>query len=135
MDIAGTQSGTLTLPELRGRLIVRDGAVSSENSSISLYGGQQIDLSEVSEEDVSKIYTRGSFYNHLNFKNENAATKTNVGATNKTFYGTENRFGGANAQQVVEAANSGVNIDTLISQLSQRKVAPTKSELLPAILD
>ncbi len=115
LDIAGTQSGTLTLPELGGRLIVRDGAVSSENSSISLYGGQQIDLSEVSEEDVSKIYTRGSFYNHLNFKNENAATKTNVGATNKTFYGTDNRFGGVSAQQAVEAANRGDNIDSLIS--------------------
>ena len=135
LDIAGTQSGTLTLPCIYGRLIVRDGAVSSKNSSISLYGGQQIDLSEVSEEDVSKIYTRGNFYNHLNFKNENAATKTNIGATNKTFYGTDNRFGGVSAQQAVEAANRGDNIDSLISQLSPRKVAPTKSELLRAILD
>ena len=135
LDIAGTQSGTLTLPELRGRLIVRDGAVSGENSSISLYGAQQVDLSEVSEVDVSKIYTRGSFYNHLNFKNENAATKTNVGATNKTFYGTENRFGGVSAQQIVERANNGEYLDSGISQLSPRKVAPTKSELLRAILD
>ena len=135
LDIAGTQSGTLTLPSIYGRLIVRDGAVSSENSSISLYGGQQVDLSEVSEEDVAKISSRGDFYNHLNFKNENAATKTNVGATNKTFYGTDNRFGGVSAQQIVERANNGESLDSGISQLSPRKVAPTKSELLRAILD
>lgn len=135
MDIAGTQSGPLTLPILSARLIVRDGAVSSENSSISLHGAPQVDLSEVSEEDVSKIYTRGNFYSYVNFKNENAATKTNIGATAKTFYGTENRFGGANAQQVVEAENRGDNMNDLISQLSLRKVAPTKSELLRAILD
>lgn len=60
----------------------------------------------------------------------------NVGATNKTFYGTDNRFGGVNAQQIVETANRGDgDIDNLISQLSSRKVAPTKSELLRAILD
>ena len=135
LDIAGTQSGTLTLPELRGRLIVRDGAVSSENSSISLYGGPQIDLSEVSEEDVSKIYTRGNFYSFVNFKNENAATKTDIGATAKTFYGTDNRFGGVSAQQIVERANNGESLSSGISQLSPRKVAPTKSELLRAILD
>lgn len=114
LDIAGTQSGTLTLPGISGRLIVRDGAVSSENSSILLHGAPQVDLSEVSEVDVSKIYTRGSFYNFLNFKNANAATKTNVGATGETFYGTENRFGGVSAQQIVEAANSGDDIDKLI---------------------
>lgn len=130
LDIAGTQSGTLTLPSLSARLIVRDGAVSSENSSISLHGAPQVDLSEVSEEDVSKIYTRGNFYSYVNFKNKNAATKTNIGATAKTFYGTENRFGGANAQQVVEAENRGDNMNDLISQLSLRKVAPAKSELL-----
>ena len=136
LDIAGTQSGTLILPGISGRIIVRGGAVSDVNSSISLEGAQQVDLSEISEEDVSKIYTRGDFYNYLNFKNENAATKTNVGATGGTFYGTDNRFGGVNAQQIVEAANSGVrDIDTLISQLSPREVAPTKSELLRAILD
>ena len=92
-------------------------------------------MSEVSEEDVAKISSRGDFYNYTNFKNENAATKTNIGATNKTFYGTDNRFGGVSAQQAVEAANRGDNIDSLISQLSSRKVAPTKSELLRAILD
>ena len=110
MDIAGTQSGTLTLPSLSARLIVRDGAVSSENSSISLHGAPQVDLSEVSEEDVSKIYTRGNFYSYVNFKNKNAATKTNIGATAKTFYGTENRFGGVSAQQIVERANNGESL-------------------------
>ena len=136
LDIAGTQSGTLTLPGISGRIIVRGSAVSGVNSSISLYGGQQIDLSEVSEEDVSKISSRGDFYNYTNFKNEDAATKTNISADGQTFYGTDNRFGGVNAQQIVEATNSGVkDIDTLISQLSPRKVAPTKSELLRAILD
>lgn len=135
LDITGTQSGPLTLLGIYGRLIVRDGAVSSENSSISLRGGKQIDLSEVSEVDVTKIYTLGSFYNYVHFKNENAATKANIGATGKTFYGTDNRFGGVNAQQIVETANRGDDIDTLISQLSPRKVAPTKSELLRAILD
>lgn len=135
LDITGTQSGPLTLLGIYGRLIVRDGAVSSENSSISLRGGKQIDLSEVSEVDVTKIYTLGSFYNYVHFENENAATKANIGATGKTFYGTDNRFGGVNAQQIVETANRGDDIDTLISQLSPRKVAPTKSELLRAILD
>ncbi len=135
LDIAGTQSGTLTLPSLSARLIVRDGAVSGENSSISLYGANQVDLSEVSEEDVSKISSRGSFYSLVNFKSENAATKTNINATAETYYGTDNRFGGVNAQQIVEAANRGDDIDSLISQLSPRKVAPTKSELLRAILD
>lgn len=133
LDIAGIQSGPLTLPSV-GRLIVRDGAISSENSSISLYGGQQIDLSEVSEEDVSKISSRGSFYTFVNFKNENAATKTNVKATGKTFYGTDNRFGGVSAQQIVERANNGEDVDSYISQLSPRKLAPAKSELLRAIL-
>ncbi|MBR1639243.1 MAG: hypothetical protein IJ688_07655 [Treponema sp.] len=111
-DIAGTQSGTLTLPSI-GRIVVRDGAVSGENSSISLYGANQVDLSEVSEEDVSKISSRGSFYSLVNFKSENAATKTNISATAETYYGTENRFGGVSAQQVVEAANSGDDIDLL----------------------
>lgn len=135
LDIAGTQSGLLTLPNLEARLIVRDGAVSSENSSISLYGGEQIDLSEVSEEDVSKIYTRGNFYGFVNFKNENAADKTNVKGTGNNFYGTDNRFGGVSAQQIVERANNGESLNSGISQLSPRKVAPTKSELLRAILD
>ena len=135
LDIAGTQSGTLTLPNLGGRVIVRDGAISGENSSILLHGADQVDLSEVSEENVSKVSTGGNFYSFVNFKNENAATKTNIGATNKTFYGTENRFGGVNAQQIVERANNGEYLNSGISQLSPRKVAPTKSELLPAILD
>lgn len=112
LDIAGTQSGTLTLPSLSARLIVRDGAVSSENSSISLHGGPQIDLSEVSEENVSKVSTGGNFYTFVNFKNENAATKTDIGATNKTFYGTENRFGGVSAQQIVERANNGESLNS-----------------------
>ena len=115
LDIAGTQSGTLTLPSIDGRIVVRDGAVSDENSSILLYGAGQVDLSEVSEENVSKVSTGGNYYSFVNFKNENAATKTNIGATAKTFYGTENRFGGISAQQAVEAANRGDNIDSLIS--------------------
>ncbi len=136
LDIAGTQSGTLTLHDISGRLIVRDGAVSADTSSILLRGGRQFDFSEVSEENISKISTAGGYYTYVNFKNENAATKTDVGATAKTFYGTDNRFGGVSAQQVVEAANSGVDdVNTLISQLSPKKIAPTKSELLPAILD
>nr|MCR4734895.1 hypothetical protein [Treponema sp.] len=135
LDIAGTQSGPLTLPNLGGRVIVRDGAISGENSSILLHGADQVDLSEVSEVDVSKVSTGGNFYSFVNFKNENAATKTNVGATNKTFYGTENRFGGVNAQQIVERANNGEYLNSGISQLSPRKFAPTKSELLRAILD
>ena len=135
LDIAATQSGTLTLPSIYGRLIVRDGAVSGENTSILLHGADQVDLSEVSEENVSKVSTGGNFYSFVNFKNENAATKTNVGATNKTFYGTENRFGGVSAQQIVERANNGEYLNSGISQLSPRKVAPTKSELLRAILD
>ena len=135
LDIAATQSGTLTLPNTIGRIIIRDGAVSGENSSISLYGANQVDLSEVSEEDVSKVSSRSSFYTFVNFKNENAVTKTNVGATGKTFYGTDNRFGGVSAQQIVERANNGEDVDSYISQLSPRKVAPTKSELLRAILD
>lgn len=114
LDIAGTQSGTLTLPNLGGRIIVRDGAISGENSSILLHGADQVDLSEVSEENVSKVSTGGNYYSFVNFKNENAATKTNVGATGETFYGTENRFGGVSAQQIVEAANSGDDIDKLI---------------------
>ena len=135
LDIARTQSGALTLHDISGRLIVRDGAVSSENSSILLYGGLQFDFSEVSEENISKISTAGVYYAYVNFKNENAATETNIGATAKTFYGTDNRFGGVSAQQVVEAANNGDNMEHLISQLSSRRVAPTKSELLRAILD
>lgn len=135
LDIAGTQSGTLTLPSINGRIIVRDVAVSGENSSILLHGADQVDLSEVSEENVSKVSTRGNFYGYLNFKNENAATKTNIGATGKTFYGTDNRFGGVSAQQIVERANNGESLNSGISQLSPRKVAPTKSELLRAILD
>ena len=136
LDIAGTQSGTLTLHDISGRLIVRDGAVSAGTSSILLKGGRQFDFSEVSEENISKISTAGGLYTYVNFKDENAETKTDVGATAKTFYGTDNRFGGVSAQQIVEAANSGVDdVNTLISQLSPRKVAPTKSELLPAILD
>ena len=135
LDIAGTQSGTLILPELGGRIIVRDGAVSGENSSILLHGAPQVDLSEVSEENVSKVSTGGNFYAFVNFKNENAATKTNIGATAKTFYGTENRFCGVSAQQIVERANNGESLSSGISQLSPRKVAPTKSELLRAILD
>ena len=135
LDIAGTQSGTLTLHDISGRLIVRDGAVSAGTSSILLKGGLQFDFSEVSEENISKISTAGGYYAYVNFKNENAATKTNISATAKTFYGTDNRFGGVSAQQVVEAANNGDNMEHLISQLSPRKVAPTKSELLRAILD
>ncbi|MBQ8660486.1 MAG: hypothetical protein IJ473_02810, partial [Alphaproteobacteria bacterium] len=135
LDIAGTQSGTLTLPNLGGRVIVRDGAISGENSSILLHGADQVDLSEVSEENVSKVSTGGNFYSFVNFKNENAATKTDIGATNKTFYGTDNRFGGVSAQQIVERANNGEYLNSGISQLSSRKVAPTKSELLRAILD
>ncbi len=134
LDIAVTQSGTLTLHDISGRLIVRNGAVSADTSSILLRGGLQFDFSEVSEENISKISTAGGYYAYVNFKNENAATKTNIGATAKTFYGTDNRFGGVNAQQVVEAANNGDNMEHLISQLSPRKVAPTKSELLRAIL-
>lgn len=134
-DIAGTQSGTLTLPNLGGRVIVRDGAIPGENSSILLHGADQVDLSEVSEVDVSKVSTGGNFYGFVNFKNENAATKTNIGATAKTFYGTENRFGGVSAQQIVERANNGEYLNSGISKLSPKKVAPTKSELLPAILD
>ena len=134
LDIAGTQSGPLTLPDTNGRIIIRDGAVSGENSSISLFGANQVDLSEVSEEDVSKIYTRGDYYTFVNFKSENAAKKTNVGATAKTYYGTEKRFGGVSAQQIVERANNGEDVDSYISQLSPRKVAPIKSELLRAIL-
>ena len=134
LDIAGTQSGTLILPSIDGRIVVRDGAVSGENSSILLYGAGQVDLSEVSEENVSKVSTGGNYYSFVNFKNENAATKTNIGAT-KTFYGTDNRFGGISAQQIVETVNNGVDYPDPISQLSPRKVAPTKSELLRAILD
>ena len=135
LDIAGTQSGTLTLPSIDGRIVVRDGAVSGENSSILLYGAGQVDLSEVSEENVSKVSTGGNYYSFVNFKNENAAIKTNIGATAKTFYGTDNRFGGISAQQIVETVNNGVDYPDPISQLSPRKVAPTKSELLRAILD
>lgn len=135
LDIAGTQSGTLTLPNLGGRVIVRDGAISGENSSILLHGAAQVDLSEVSEENVSKVSTGGNFYSFVNFKNENAATKTDIGATNKTFYGTDNRFGGISAQQIVERANNGEYLNSGISQLPSRNVAPTKSELLRAILD
>lgn len=135
LDIAGTQSGTLTLPSIDGRIIVRDGAVSDENSSILLYGAGQVDLSEVSEENVSKVSTGGNYYSFVNFKNENAATKTNISATAKTFYGTDNRFGGISAQQIVETVNNGVDYPDPISQLSSKKVAPTKSELLRAILD
>ena len=135
-DIAGTQSGPLTLPSINGRLIVRDGAISGENSSILLHGADQVDLSEVSEENVSKVSTGGNFYGFVNFKNENAATKTDIiGATAKTFYGTDNRFGGISAQQIVETVNNGVDYPDPISQLSPRKVAPTKSDLLRAILD
>ena len=125
----------MTLPNLGGRVIVRDGAISGENSSILLHGADQVDLSEVSEENVSKVSTGGNFYSFVNFKNENAATKTDIGATNKTFYGTDNRFGGVSAQQIVERANNGEYLNSGISQLSSRKVAPTKSELLRAILD
>ncbi len=135
LDIAGTQSGTLTLPNLGGRVIVRDGAISGGNSSILLHGADQVDLAEVSEENVSKVSTGGNFYGFVNFKNENAANKTSVKGTGNNFYGTENRFGGVSAQQIVERANNGESLNSGISQLSPRKVAPTKSELLPAILD
>ena len=135
LDIAGTQSGTLTLPSINGRIIVRDGAISGENSSILLHGADQVDLSEVSEENVSKVSTGGNFYGFVNFKNENAADKTSVKGTGNNFYGTDNRFGGVSAQQIVERANNGESLNSGISQLSSRKVAPTKSELLRAILD
>ena len=135
LDIAGTQSGTLTFPSINGRIIVRGSAISGENSSILLHGADQVDLSEVSEENVSKVTTGGNFYGFVNFKNENAADKTSVIGTGNNFYGTDNRFGGVSAQQIVERANNGVDYPDPISQLSPRKVAPTKSELLRAILD
>ncbi len=99
IDIAGPQED-LTLRVIDGRLIVRENAVGSANSSIKLNGGSQIDFSEISKNDLSKISTLGGYYTYVDFKDEEAFSASSLHGTAGNYYGADSMFNSITAQQV-----------------------------------
>jgi hypothetical protein len=116
IDIAGPQRD-LTLRVIDGRLIVRKNAVDSANSSIKLTGGSQIDFSEISKNDLSKISTLGGYYTYVGFKNEEALSASSLHGTAGNYYGADSMFNSITAKQVENDVREGKDLPSL--QVSQ----------------